>query len=112
MFTVSDNQRHLISERLGIPLDKIGVTYNGWEHLQNVQPDITVFDKLPGVKKKSIITHWEAWPGTKTLSGCARLPPATRIKPLLWPAARTLLPLAAPKQMLPKTPAISFTPAM
>lgn len=50
--TVSDNQRHLISERLGIPLDKIGVTYNGWEHLQNVQPDVTVFDKLPGVKKK------------------------------------------------------------
>lgn len=112
VFTVSDNQRHLISERLGIPLDKIGVTYNGWEHLQNVQPDMTVFDKLPGVKKKSIITHWEAWPGTKTLSGCARLPPATRIKPLLWPAARTLLPLAAPKQMLPKIPAISFTPAM
>ena len=61
---------------------------------------------------KRIITHWEAWPGTKTLSGCVRLPPATRIKPLLWPAARTLLPLAAPKQMLPKTPAISFTPAM
>ena len=28
VFTVSDNQRHLISERLGIPLDKIGVTYN------------------------------------------------------------------------------------
>ena len=52
VFTVSDNQRHLISERLGIPLDKIGVTYNGWEHLQNVQPDMTVFDKLPGVKKK------------------------------------------------------------
>lgn len=55
VFTVSDNQRHLISERLGIPLDKIGVTYNGWEHLQNVQPDMTVFDKLPGVKKKRVL---------------------------------------------------------
>ena len=51
MFTVSDNQRHLISEKLGIPLDKIGITYNGWEHMKNVTPDESIFDKMPGVKK-------------------------------------------------------------
>ena len=51
VFTVSDNQRHLISEKLGIPLDKIGITYNGWEHMKNVTPDESIFDKMPGVKK-------------------------------------------------------------
>ena len=49
VFTVSDNQRHLISEKLGIPLDKIGITYNGWEHMKNVTPDESIFDKMPGV---------------------------------------------------------------
>ena len=41
----------LISEKLGIPLDKIGITYNGWEHMKNVTPDESIFDKMPGVKK-------------------------------------------------------------
>jgi len=49
VFTVSDNQRHLISEKLGIPLDKIGITYNGWEHMKGVTPDESIFDKMPGV---------------------------------------------------------------
>ena len=40
-----------ISEKLGIPLDKIGITYNGWEHMKNVTPDESIFDKMPGVKK-------------------------------------------------------------
>lgn len=51
VFTVSDNQRHLISEKLGIPLDKIGITYNGWEHMKGVTPDESIFDKMPGVVK-------------------------------------------------------------
>ena len=51
VFTVSDDQRHLISEKLGIPLDKIGITYNGWEHMKTVTPDESIFDKLPGVTK-------------------------------------------------------------
>ena len=51
VFTVSDNQRHLISEKLGIPLDKIGITYNGWEHMKGVTPDESIFEKMPGVQK-------------------------------------------------------------
>ena len=50
VFTVSDNQRHLISEKLGIPLDKIGITYNGWEHMKNVTPDESIFDRHPQLK--------------------------------------------------------------
>ena len=51
IYTVSDDQRHLISQKLGIPLEKIGITYNGWEHMNAVQPDESVFRKLPGVRK-------------------------------------------------------------
>ena len=51
VYTVSQDQRRLISEKLGIPMDKIGVTYNGWEHMQHVTPDESVFDKLPGVTR-------------------------------------------------------------
>lgn len=51
VYTVSDDQRKLISERLHIPTARIGLTYNGWEHLQPVEPDERVFDKLPGVEK-------------------------------------------------------------
>ena len=51
VYTVSDDQRHLISDKLGIPLDKISVTYNGWEHMNAVEPDESVFEKLPDVKK-------------------------------------------------------------
>ena len=51
VYTVSDDQRHLISDKLGIPLDKIGITYNGWEHMNAVEPDESVFEKLPDVKK-------------------------------------------------------------
>ena len=36
VYTVSDDQRKLISERLHIPTARIGLTYNGWEHLQPV----------------------------------------------------------------------------
>lgn len=55
VFTVSDNQRHLISEKLGIPLDKIGITYNGWEHMKNVTPDESIFDKMPGSQKRGVL---------------------------------------------------------
>ena len=51
MFTVSYDQRQLIHDKLGIPLDKIGVTYNGWEHMAKVQPDDSIFEKMPGLKK-------------------------------------------------------------
>ena len=51
VYTVSGDQRRLISRRLGIPPDKIGLTYNGWEHLQPVQSDESIFQKLPGVEK-------------------------------------------------------------
>ncbi len=51
VYTVSDDQRHLISQKLGIPLDRIGLTYNGWEHMQRARADESVFQKLPGVEK-------------------------------------------------------------
>ena len=51
VYTVSEDQRRLISQKLGIPMDKIGVTYNGWEHMSKVVPDEGIFDKLPGVTK-------------------------------------------------------------
>ena len=51
VFTVSYDQRQLIHDKLGIPLDKIGVTYNGWEHMAKVQPDDSIFEKMPGLKK-------------------------------------------------------------
>ena len=51
VYTVSDDQRRLISDRLHIPVSKIGLTYNGWEHMQRAEEDDTVFDKLPGVEK-------------------------------------------------------------
>lgn len=51
VYTVSYDQRNLIADKLGIPLDKIGVTYNGWEHMNAVAPDESVFEKLPEVKK-------------------------------------------------------------
>ena len=51
VYTVSDDQRHLISQKLGIPLDRIGLTYNGWEHMQRARADEGVFQKLPGVEK-------------------------------------------------------------
>lgn len=51
VYTVSDDQRHLIAGKLHIPLEKIGVTYNGWEHMQRAAADESIFDKLPGVEK-------------------------------------------------------------
>ena len=51
VYTVSDDQRRLISDRLHILVSKIGLTDNGWEHMQRAEEDDTVFDKLPGVEK-------------------------------------------------------------
>ena len=83
VFTVSYDQRQLIHDKLGIPLDKIGVTYNGWEHMAKVQPDESIF---------------------------ARSPAATRIRPSWWQAARTCAPLAMTPR--PRTPTMCSTPAM
>ena len=52
MFTVSDNQRHLISERLGIPLDKIGVTYNAGSICRTSSRTLRCLTSCLGVKKK------------------------------------------------------------
>jgi glycosyltransferase involved in cell wall biosynthesis len=49
--TVSENQRQLIHRALHIPLDKLSVIYNAWDHMKNVQPDETIFNKLPKVKR-------------------------------------------------------------
>ena len=110
VFTVSYDQRQLIHDKLGIPLDKIGVTYNGWEHMAKVQPDESIFERMPAVKRVSISTLWAAWPATRTLSGYARSPAATRIRPSWWQAARTCAPLAMTPR--PRTPTMCSTPAM
>ena len=51
VYTVSYDQRELISRKLGIPKDRIGVTYNGWEHMERCPADESIFDRLPEVKK-------------------------------------------------------------
>lgn len=49
VYTVSEDQRALIAARLHIAPDKIGVTYNGWEHMQAAVADEGIFDRLPGI---------------------------------------------------------------
>lgn len=51
VYTVSEDQKKLISEKLGIPMEKMGVTFNGWEHMKLAEPDESIFDKLPGVRE-------------------------------------------------------------
>lgn len=110
VFTVSDNQRHLISEKLGIPLDKIGITYNGWEHMKNVTPDESIFDKMPGIKKGSTSTPSAVWQSIKTSSGSERSPAAAPTKRLSSRAARTCVPLATTPRR--RTPTMCSTRAM
>ena len=57
VYTVSGDQRRLISERLGIPLDRIGLTYNGWEHLQPVEGGRKRVQKAARRKKRRILVR-------------------------------------------------------
>lgn len=51
IYTDSENQRQLIIEKLGIPADKLGVVYAGWEHIGEVEADEGIFAKNPQLKR-------------------------------------------------------------
>lgn len=47
IYTDSENQRQLIARTLGIPLQRLGVVYAGWEHIRAVAADETIFARYP-----------------------------------------------------------------
>ncbi|MBQ1949465.1 MAG: glycosyltransferase family 4 protein [Treponema sp.] len=51
IITVSKNSRKEISNTYRIPEESIEVIYNGWEHLENLQEDDSIFEKFPRLKK-------------------------------------------------------------
>ncbi len=46
ILTVSEFSRQEIHNWLGVPLEKIGVTHEGWEHIQRAPADLSVLEKL------------------------------------------------------------------
>lgn len=52
IITVSKNSRKEISSTYKIPEEKIDVIYNGWEHIENVQEDSSIFERFPVLKEK------------------------------------------------------------
>ena len=107
VFTVSDNQRHLISEKLGIPLDKIGITYNGWEHMKGVTPDESIFEKMPGVQKGE---YYYALGSLAKHKNFKWIREVARRNPLWSRAARICAPSAMTPR--PRIPTMFSTPAM
>lgn len=47
IFTVSNFSRNELNKYFGIPKEKIHVTYNGVEHLKDIQPDDKILAKIP-----------------------------------------------------------------
>lgn len=47
IFTVSNFSRNELNKYFGIPKEKIHVTYNGVEHLKDIQPDDRILAKIP-----------------------------------------------------------------
>lgn len=47
IFTVSNFSRNELNKYFGIPKEKIHVTYNGVEHLKDIQPDDRILTKIP-----------------------------------------------------------------
>jgi len=47
IFTVSKFSRNELNKHFGIPKGKIHVTYNGVEHLKDIQPDDRILAKIP-----------------------------------------------------------------
>lgn len=52
LITVSNFSRHEISRTYKVPLENIHIIYNGWEHIQNVNADNSIFQKYPHLHKK------------------------------------------------------------
>lgn len=47
IFTVSNFSRNELNKYFGVPKEKIHVTYNGVEHLKDIQPDDRILEKIP-----------------------------------------------------------------
>ena len=47
VLTVSDYSAGQIAQVLGVPLTRIAVLGNGWEHMRRIEPDESVFDEFP-----------------------------------------------------------------
>lgn len=47
--TVSEYQKNIINNYFNIPLNRIIVIPNGWEHINSVNPDMSIFDKNPQI---------------------------------------------------------------
>lgn len=48
--TVSEYQKRLISKKLKISPDKIIVIPNGWEHIKDIDSDMSIFNRVPGLE--------------------------------------------------------------
>lgn len=53
IITVSKSSRKEISQTYNIPEDSIDVIYNGWEHLENLKEDDSIFENFPALSKGS-----------------------------------------------------------
>ena len=51
IITVSNFSKNQISQSYKIPIEKISVIYNGWDHFNNINSDLTIFEKFPNLKK-------------------------------------------------------------
>lgn len=51
ILTVSEFSRNRISNVFHVNKDKIEVIPNGWEHLENITPDMSIFEKYPSIEK-------------------------------------------------------------
>lgn len=51
--TVSEYQKRLISEKLNINPDKIIVIPNGWEHIKDIDSDMSIFNRVSGLIVKN-----------------------------------------------------------
>ena len=94
VFTVSYDQRQLIHDKLGIPLDKIGVTYNGWEHMAKVQPDESIFERMSAVKKGEYFYALGSLAGHKNFKWIREVARRSPDKTFVVAGGRTCAPLA------------------
>lgn len=49
VFTVSEYQKKRIVEHYKMPTEKVKVIYHGWEHMQRIEVDESIFEKYPEI---------------------------------------------------------------
>lgn len=52
LITVSEFSKERIHTLLGVPNEKIAVIGNGWQHLNDVTPDMHIFEEYPRLERK------------------------------------------------------------